>query len=127
MAIGINWAEVWAPVWKAVWSTAAPAPAPAPAPRRHAGTRNYIIRGRRYFNVTPDELARLIALELIDVTREDIRVTYRDKKARPIGQVAWSSMKEAIAALNRVPRPPEVPPAPEYDESDDENSILALI
>lgn len=93
---------------------------PARVSRRAAG-RNYIIKGRRYFNITNEELAYLIARDLIDATREDIKVTYKNKKARPISKDAYTSMKEAVAALNRVPIPHE------YDESDDEEAILALL
>lgn len=75
-------------------------PAPAPA-RRAGGRRNYIIKGRRYYNVTNEELAYLIARELIDVQREDVKVTFAGKKPHKVSQNAWKELQESLRILGR--------------------------
>lgn len=47
-----------------------------------AGGRTYVIRGKRYYDLTNEQLAYLLAHELIDVQRSDIRVQYGNKARR---------------------------------------------
>jgi hypothetical protein len=126
MAIGINWAEVWKPVWKPVWATAvAPAPDPAPRATRPGGIRRkYIIKDRLYL-LTNEELAYMIARELIDHTREDIRVTYKNKKPHVIAKKAYESLLETAKRLESI-IPVDIVKI-EYDESDDEDAFLLLL
>jgi hypothetical protein len=72
--------------------------------------RNYIVKGKKYFNITNEELAYLLA-QGADVTREDVKVIYKDKKARQIGKEVFESVK----------------PARKYDESDEIAALIALL
>lgn len=86
--------------------------------RRFAGGRNYIIKGRKYYNLTNEELAYLISRDLIDYTREEIKVTYKNKKPHRIPKTAWDSLQETLAKLESM--------APEPID-DDEEAILLLM
>lgn len=74
--------------------------------------RNYIIGDKRYFNITNEELAYLIARDLIDVGRDEIKVTYKNKKPHKIPKDAWTSLEATLARLDSIKDPPK-------DEDDD--------
>lgn len=86
-------------------------------PGSFAGGRNYIIKGRKYYNLTNEELAYLISRELIDYTREDIKVTYKNKKPHRIPKTAWDSLQETLKRLETL----------DPIEDDDEEAILLLL
>lgn len=87
-------------------------------------TRNYIYKGKRYYNLTNDELARLIAADLVDITREDIKVTYKNKKPHPIAKDAWKSLQETIKSLDGTLQ--GMIPI-QYDDDEDIEAIIALL
>lgn len=87
----------------------------------YATRRNYIFRGKRYFQVTFDELTRLIAQELEPVTREEIKVVHNKKKPHKIAKDAFESL---MNTLSRMPRPPK---PDEFDDDEDIDDILALL
>lgn len=78
--------------------------------------RNYTYKGKRY-HLTNDELARLIARDLIDITREDIEVTYKNKKSHKISKDAFEAVLNTASKL------------PKQDITDDQDieDILALL
>jgi hypothetical protein len=84
-------------------------------PKRAVGTpakkrrRNYIIDGKKYHNVTDEELAFLLSRDLIQ--REQVKVIYKDKKARPIGKEAFEAAKSKQ----------------NQDESDEIAALIALL
>lgn len=73
--------------------------------------RNYIIKGKRYYNITNEELAYLISRDLIDVGRDEIKVTYKDKKPHRIPKTAWTSLQETLSKLESL--------TPKQDDDDD--------
>jgi len=85
-------------------------------PRRSAagGRRNYIIKGRKYYNVTNEELAYLIARNLIDVSREDVKVKYKNRQ-KPVGKNAWESLQETIKSLG---------PTQQFDDEEEAAMLL---
>jgi hypothetical protein len=95
--------------------------------------RNYIYKGKRYWNLTPDELARLIALDAIDITREDIKVVYSAKKPHKIAKTTFEDIKASIARLNLlipvpdVPKVQNVPKIADTADDDDIEELLALL
>lgn len=102
------------------FSTQATADQPAPAPRARRGVaRSYIIRGKRYL-LTNEQLVYMLAHELIDATREDIRVKYKAKKPHVISKNHWAELLETMKSLEKA-----IPE--EYDESDDEEAFVALM
>lgn len=93
--------------------------------RRHAGyiwprRRNYIYKGKRYHNLTPDELMRLIAADEADITREDIKVSYKNKKPHIIAKDAWADLQTALQSLSKLE-------PIEYDDDEDIEAIIALL
>lgn len=94
--------------------TTTPVAAAATSARRAVG-RNYIIKGRRYYNVTNEELAYLIARDLIDLTREDIKVSYQDQPARKISRGDFAKV---------VKQAKKVEPA--FDEDEESAAMLLL-
>lgn len=90
--------------------------APVPRARRAAG-RNYIIRGKRYFNLTNDELMHLLGRELIDVARDDIKVSYENKPARKISRGDFAQVMKAAKKL----------PKPDLYDDDEESAAMLLL
>lgn len=91
--------------------------------RRRGVARGYIIKGKRYF-LTNEQLAYMLARELIDVGREDIKVKYKTGKPHIISQNTWAELRSTLSSLEKLATTPE----PEtYDESDDEDAILLLL
>jgi K+-transporting ATPase c subunit len=89
--------------------------------RATAGRRNYIIRGKRYWNLTNEELVLLIARDLIDVTREDIKVHYKNQKPHTVGKTAWESLQDTLKTIQKTIPQQYVP------DNDDEEAILMLL
>lgn len=98
-----------------------PIPDPVvPRVRFASGRRNYIYKGKRYHNLTNEELCELIRKDQIDVTREDIRVSYKGKKPHPVSKNAWAELQETMRELSeRVPEP--------VDDDEDIEAIMALL
>lgn len=63
------------------------------------GRRNYIIKGRRYYNLTNEELAYLIAREFVAVDRTDIKVTYKNKKPHAVSKTSFETLQAALKTL----------------------------
>lgn len=102
------------------FSAQATADQPAPAPRARRGVaRSYIIKGKRYL-LTNEQLVYMLARDLIDATREDIRIKYKAKKPHVISKNHWAELQETMKSLENAI--PEV-----YDESDDEEAFVALM
>ncbi len=104
--------------WYRADGTAYPDPLIA---RRRAGgigsiKRNYRYKGTQYYQLTNEELARLIARDLVDVSREDIQVTYKGQKPHKIGKEVFEAVVEEAAKI----------PVTTNDEQDIED-ILALL
>lgn len=87
----------------------------------YATRRNYIFKGKRYFQVTFDELTRLIAEELEPVTREEIKVVHRNKKPHKIARDAFESLMDTVSRI------PSQPKAHESEDDEDIDDILALL
>lgn len=96
-----------------------PPPPPAPAPSTSAGGRNYIIKGRRYYNLTNEELAYLLANELIDVQRADIRVQYGNKDRR--------ITRGDFAAIVKQAKAPQAVKAAALAWDDEEEAAMLLL
>jgi hypothetical protein len=67
-------------------------------PTTHAGgvkpskkKRNYIIRGRRYYGLSDEELRLLLLQD--EITREDIQVVFKGKKPHPVSKAAFEDLK----------------------------------
>jgi hypothetical protein len=92
-----------------------------PARRRRGVARGYIIKGKRYF-LTNEQLAYMLARDLIDVSREDIKVKYKTGKPHVISQNTWAELQTTLASLEKLATTPE---AETYD--DDEDALLLLL
>ena len=78
--------------------------------------RNYFYKGARYW-LTNEELLRLIAQDIKTVTREDIKVSYKDKKPHVISKAIWSEIKaEAVTQNIQMPT-----------DDEDIEAIIALL
>jgi hypothetical protein len=86
---------------------------------RRIGGRNYIYKGKRYYNITNEQLVRLIRDDLIDLTREDIKVSYKNKKPHKLSTDHWAELQDTMKRLNDL--------IPESDDDDDIEDILALL
>jgi hypothetical protein len=77
------------------WFNAAGELVPLPvAHTTHAGgrkKRNYIIRGRRYYGLSDEELRLLLLQD--EITREDIQVVFKGKKPHPVSKAAFEGLK----------------------------------
>lgn len=82
--------------------------------------RNYIYQGKRYFNLSNEDLVRLIARDAIDITREDIKVSYQNKKPHVIAKDAWAELQTALKSLEKFS-------TPEFDDDDDIEAIISLL
>jgi PASTA domain len=82
--------------------------------------RNYVYQGKRYFNLSNEDLVRLIARDAIDITREDIKVSYKNQKPHIIAKDAWADLQKALESLGKLQEP-------EFDDDDDIESIIALL
>lgn len=95
----------------------------AASPRRVTGfarpRRNYIYKGKRYY-LTNEELCALIRRDQIDITREDIKVSYKGKKPHPVSKNAWAELQETMKRLS------ENTPEP-IDDDDEIEAIIALL
>lgn len=80
-------------------------------------TRNYIIKGKRYFNLTNEELAYLLARDMIDAQRTDVKVTFKNKKPHAVSKASWESLKTYADQLN----------APLEVFNDDEEAAMLLL
>jgi len=93
-------------------------------PRRGVGfpraRRNYVYKGKRYLGLSNEELLRLISQDAIDITREDIKVSYKNQKPHIIAKDAWSDLQAALQSLKTLEEP-------EYDDDEDIESIIALL
>lgn len=87
---------------------------------RHAGGRNYIIRGKRYRNLTNEELAYLLAREMIDVQRTDIKVSYKGKKPHMVSKAQWASLETTLKGLEQFLAPP-------FDDDDEVSAAMLLL
>lgn len=95
------------------------APAPvAPTYVNKTGRRNYIVKGKLYRNVTNEELAYLLARDLIDVTREDVKVKFAGKKPHKVSTNAWTELQESLKLFDKYD------PVP-WD--DDEEAAMLLL
>jgi beta-lactam-binding protein with PASTA domain len=70
---------------------------------RRIGGRNYIYKGKRYYNMT----------------REDIKVSYKNKKPHKLSTDHWAELQDTMKRLNDL--------IPESDDDDDIEDILALL
>lgn len=86
-------------------------------PGTHKRGKNYTIRGKRYFGITNEELAKLLAQELVDISREDIQVTYKNKKPHKVSKAVF---EEAVDTASKLPKP-------ESTDDQDIEDILALL
>lgn len=93
----------------------------APRVRFAAGRRNYIYKGKKYHNLTNEQLVRLIREDQIDITREDIKVSYKGKKPHQVSKNAWAELQETMRRLNE-----NIPEATDDDDEDIE-AIIALL
>lgn len=91
-------------------------------PRRRAGgiRRNYIYKGKKYLNYTNEEIAALIRKDMIDITREDIRVTYKNKKPHLVSKNAWAELQATMKQLDQT-----FPV--EEDDDEDIETILGML
>lgn len=99
-----------------------PIPEPAPRVRFAAGRRNYIYKGKKYHNLTNEQLVRLIREDKIDITREDIRVTYKGKKPHPVSRNAWAELQETMKRLSEA-----IPETADDTDDEDIEAILSLL
>jgi hypothetical protein len=81
------------------------------------GRRNYTYKGKRYYQLTNDELAKLIARDLIDLSREDIQVTYKNKKPHKIGKETFDTLVDTASKM----------PKQEINDDQDIEDIIALL
>ena len=91
-----------------------------------SGRRWYIIKKKRHF-FTNEELAYYIARHMIDVTREDIRVTYKTRPDRVVSKSAYQALVDTVKSLEKMA--PDVRPlaAIESDDDDDEEAMSLLL
>lgn len=54
--------------------------------------RNYIVKGKKYYDLTEVELAGLVAREHVE-TRADVKVAIKDKKPHLVSKEAWEAIK----------------------------------
>lgn len=94
------------------------APAPVTTVQNKTGRRNYIVKGKLYRQVTNEELAYLLARDLIEVTREDVKVTFKAKKPHKISKNAWDELKDSLKLFDKFD------PVP-WD--DDEEAAMLLL
>jgi len=80
--------------------------------------RNYIIKGKRYLQVTNEELAYLLARDLIDVQRDDVKVVYKNKKPHKVSVNAWQELQDAFKLFDK--------PATELFDDEEEAAMLLL-
>jgi len=90
------------------------------------GRRWYIIKKKRLC-LTNEELAWYLARELIDATREEIKVTYKTKPARVVSAKAYESLMATVRSLENMT--PQIRPLSviESDWDDDEEAIALLM
>ena len=55
--------------------------------------RNYVIRGRKYLNITDEELIQILAQEARDIARDEIKVSFKGKKPHPISKGLYEGIK----------------------------------
>lgn len=91
-----------------------------------SGRRWYIIREKRLY-LTNEELAWYVARELIDVSRQDIKVTYKTKAPRVIAANAYNSLLAAVKSLDIQFPGRSIVDIESDNESDDEEAILLLM
>ncbi|MCM3900893.1 MAG: hypothetical protein ND866_04240, partial [Pyrinomonadaceae bacterium] len=78
----------------------------AAATKERTGRKQYLYKGKRYL-LTNEELLCLIKKDMIDISREDIKVTYKNQKPHPLSKQKFDELKakadeediEAIIAL----------------------------
>ena len=87
------------------------------------GRRWYIVKKKRLY-LTNEELAWYLARELIDATREDIRVTYKTKPARVVSANAYEALMATVRSLENMN--PQIRELSDI-ESDDEEAMALLL
>jgi hypothetical protein len=69
--------------------------------------RNYIIKGKRYYGLTNDELAYLLGHldqeERKALIRADVKVTYKDKKPHAVSKSAWTEIQDMLKRYDPDP------------------------
>jgi len=80
--------------------------------------RNYIIKGKRYLQVTNEELAYLLARDMVDVARDDIKVVYKKSKPHKVSVNAWKELQDAFKLFDK--------PATDIFDDDEEAAMLLL-
>lgn len=94
-----------------------------PETRRRAVGRlvrkRYLIRGKFYW-LTDDELSVLIAQELADISRREVKVAAPKAKPRVISAEAWAAVKP-LARLEALAE------RMEEDDSDDEDELILMM
>lgn len=94
-----------------------------PETRRRAGGRlvrkRYLIRGKFYW-LTDDELSVLIAQELADISRRDVKVAAPKAKPRVISAEAWAAVKPLARLEALAERMVE-------DDGDDEDELILMM
>lgn len=80
--------------------------------------RNYIIKGKRYLQVTNEELAYLLARDMVDVARDDIKVVYKKSKPHKVSVNAWKELQDAFKLFDK--------PATDLFDDDEEAAMLLL-
>jgi hypothetical protein len=81
-------------------------------------SRNYIIRGKKHFNLTNEQLCYLLAREAIE-ERAEVQVSYKNTKPHIVGKNAWQVLQDTIKSL-------EINATP-FDENDDEAAAMLLL
>lgn len=79
--------------------------------------RNYTYKGKRYYQLTNDELAKLIAQDLIDISREDIQVSYKNQKSHKVSKDVFAEILDTASKL----------PKQEISDDQDIEDIIALL
>lgn len=83
----------------------------------HGRKKQYIVKGKRYY-LTNEELAWMLARDLIDATREDVKVVYKNKKPHKVSQNAWTELQNTLKLFDKFD------PVP-WD--DDEEAAMLLL
>jgi hypothetical protein len=73
------------------------------------GRRNYIVKGRRYFDLTEEELAQVIAQEY--ATRSEVRDVVNDKPTRKLSRGDFARIVKQA-------------PKPEWDDEEEAAMLL---
>ena len=117
-----TWGTSWGTSWGVSWDRVYVAPDPA-VPRRATGYRReqvrkgYIIKGKRYW-LTEDELMTLVAQELQQISRKEVKqITAGKPKA--ISKKVW----DLIAPMERLQA---LTPVEVDIQDDDEEDVLMM-